>query len=519
MKIHNVRLGFATNSSSVHSVILTPKNLYDRVPNHEFGWQEFVCVSPNAKMRYCAQQVYINLLPSLGEETSLYVIKGMFPSLFSLASGNDPTTIQKDIQDGYVDHQSRWAFPYKHGRLDMDFVSKFCNEIINYNLAIVGGNDNSYSHDYVYKPEEHDGRTEKEWGIDRSTDWSLFGKRDKFPMFLDPGDTYCDENGKIYNKPDDIVSKTRHGEWVLFNRDTGTKIRLSLNDLYNEREHMGAGLELVDLKITNNCYSGCSFCYQNSVPNGKEASIGEIDEIIKLLAWGKVFEVALGGGDPTTHLYFPEIVRSFREHGIVPSFSASHLDWAEDKATRRAVGHYCGAFALSTQDPSMVEKAVSVSERLKTYDRKYGCKACIHYVMGLSPLDNLVEMINSCGKFYGIGIVLLGWKSRGRVEGQTPPYDYSNWLSVIKDAYDNSKYWRPEVAIDTPLAMDLSEKNEDFSMPDISPILYDTVEGYTSVYIDAVDKVVADSSYTSRRTTYEDVSDIKEILKYTLESD
>jgi hypothetical protein len=42
MHIHNVRLGFATNSSSTHSIILCPTIENDWNTEDDYGWQDFM---------------------------------------------------------------------------------------------------------------------------------------------------------------------------------------------------------------------------------------------------------------------------------------------------------------------------------------------------------------------------------------------------------------------------------------------------------------------------------------------
>jgi len=52
MRIHNVRLGLATNSSSSHSIILG-RGLSDVTPEcgpEAYGWDNFVLASKEAKM-------------------------------------------------------------------------------------------------------------------------------------------------------------------------------------------------------------------------------------------------------------------------------------------------------------------------------------------------------------------------------------------------------------------------------------------------------------------------------------
>lgn len=201
---------------------------------------------------------------------------------------------------------------------------------------------------------------------------------------------------------------------------------------------------------------------------------------------------------------------------VVPSFSSAHLKWAAKPKVVEAVRECVGAFALSTQDPKQVVKVRNVWDRLWS-DHYDSPKAYIHYVMGISPLENLKKMLTACKK-HNVSIVLLGYKACGRAQ-ETPPYDYSDWLEVAKECYGEGSWYT--IAIDTALAREEKQKaanefyanrksncyvvgkdGEDWEhprhiafMPDISPVLYDVTEGIYSCYIDAVEKKYGPSSY------------------------
>lgn len=59
MPITNVRLGFATNSSSSHSIVLTNRRYSDDSGNSyggnlDFGWESFTLASQGSKLPYIA---------------------------------------------------------------------------------------------------------------------------------------------------------------------------------------------------------------------------------------------------------------------------------------------------------------------------------------------------------------------------------------------------------------------------------------------------------------------------------
>jgi hypothetical protein len=60
MKIHNVRAGFATNSSSSHSIVMLAPGHHVTTDEHsrfEYGWENFTLSDPASKTAYLAVQL------------------------------------------------------------------------------------------------------------------------------------------------------------------------------------------------------------------------------------------------------------------------------------------------------------------------------------------------------------------------------------------------------------------------------------------------------------------------------
>ena len=71
MKLHNLRIGFATNSSSSHSVILVPQNSIkddDVYSEDSYGWEQFVLASPEAKIKYIAAGIMASAIIPYNKE-------------------------------------------------------------------------------------------------------------------------------------------------------------------------------------------------------------------------------------------------------------------------------------------------------------------------------------------------------------------------------------------------------------------------------------------------------------------
>ena len=272
MKIYNVRLGKAMNSSSTHSLIfldqLAGKATDNRVGDKEFGWDFFTAASKEAKTDYLAMTIYANLNRIYPHDVAFAVTKEIFG--FELEQDSYGVS-------GYVDHQSEIALPrnWDEKNLNKQFIEEFQAYLIeNEDLVILGGNDNT---DSVHPLEPK--------GKDASLGMPLEGNA-----------------GLVARKDEE------HGYWTLFNRNNGAKIRFSF-ERNAEVPDKASAPELVDLKITDFCPFNCEFCYMDSTLRGKHAPKQELDGVINQLSRMKVFEVALGGGggqcDPIDALFRP----------------------------------------------------------------------------------------------------------------------------------------------------------------------------------------------------------------------
>ena len=146
MKISNIRLGFATNSSSSHSIVkLKDSTKYPNYNIHldcEYGWDEFVLNSSELIKQYLGQMLYSNCHTLVSEDMSQ-----------SVAEAWSGESINKD---GYIDHDSFINFPRTIDRssIDKTFYTALQNHLIDNNYTIFGGNDNSTPEEFYPNDKE-----------------------------------------------------------------------------------------------------------------------------------------------------------------------------------------------------------------------------------------------------------------------------------------------------------------------------------------------------------------------------
>ncbi len=447
MKIVNIRKGFATNSSSSHSILELPLNqkVNEDFDHSDFGWSHFTLTQSSTKEQYLQSCLFISMRQILGlEKTQEYFIKEFGLQL------NEYNEL--DAPD--VDHQSQLTFPATWDGKDInsEFLQDFREYLLKENVIILGGNDNT---------------------------------SDNHPLYQENLEI-LKEIPKEKNSKDWVAKKNNH-DWVLFNRASGLKIRMSLEN--GEIVEKGSTPELADIKITDFCPFACEFCYQDSTLEGKHAKLENIRFIAQEMAKKQVFEVALGGGETTLHPQFKEIVQAFHEKNIVVNFTTKNLLFFKQKIAQEILP-MTGAIAFSITSTKEINQVLSTIRHsslsndvnLSSYQEKAG-RINFQYVMGSTDLNEFKKIMKLLEK-EDIRITLLGYKENGR-GNDFIPHDYKNWLDVIQKT-------KALVSIDTALASEFEKELLDLK---VKKETFHVKEGGYSLYIDAVKNKMYPSSY------------------------
>lgn len=256
MRIHNIRFGFATNSSSSHSIIFDPvnyNNYLDYYEDDSFGWDFFTLKSKRAKDEYMKSMLIQNLAK---DNFSLALVDIILKGL---------DLGERDIGHFGIDHQSLFYIPREFGsnQISLDFFNDFRNYILKEGIIILGGNDNESSEDS--DPQDYNGN----------------------PLFDES--KLVDLNGY---KPEGINWTCRKdGDWwSLYNRDSGNRIVLSFKE--NPSPFAPKNPMLIDIKITDWCDKNCSYCYQGSTTRGEHMDGNNEYAFIDNIAKAQVFEIA-----------------------------------------------------------------------------------------------------------------------------------------------------------------------------------------------------------------------------------
>ena len=488
LHIFNVRRGFANNSSSSHSMVLMDpaRPLRKRSSDDGFGWSNFTLLDGDQKNQYLTSLLGSSLARSLGEQIALDVMKDL-----KLVAAEAPEWSAPDI-----DHQSQIILPLNSSQdtPNLDFVRDFVAWAQRSDVAILGGNDNSDGH-----PDHDKGLAVADW-----RNW--LGH--------------------------DVVAwkDTSNNTWSLFSKDNGLTLRMSFDDLTQAQYHSPYAYErpsntpasrpnLVDVKITDRCPFACAYCYQASTPKAPHASLSSIVEIASALSKAEVFEVAIGGGEPTLHPDFEQIIHEFKDRGVVPNFTTRNIKWLQSERSVPTLKKV-GGFAVSVDHAQGMKDALAaLSVMEQNLSAHHGrVRPSIQVVVGTQSQQEFSDMMDALFSLPWSSrpsLTLLGYKNNGF----GAPYRLSaekeqqiveataHWPQWVVDAYQRQEnikqaqaqangkrhYGSPLwVSIDTALAQQSQDHLDKLPGGDK---MFHTEEGTLSMYVDAVRQVMAPSSF------------------------
>lgn len=178
--------------------------------------------------------------------------------------------------------------------------------------------------------------------------------------------------------------------------------------------------EFYDIKITNMCAGGCSYCYQNSTPDGEltQDMIERIKNYFEPMTMNqRPFQIAYGGGEPTLHPQFLEILKMTYDLGITPNYTTNGMNITPEivAATRM----YCDGVAITCHEH--LEKYWN--DAFFKFERAM-IASSFHIVIGdRKSIDYFVEIYDVYKdrvKYF----VLLPYIVKGRAKPMKIEYDY-----------------------------------------------------------------------------------------------
>ncbi|MCS7317281.1 MAG: radical SAM protein [Candidatus Dojkabacteria bacterium] len=568
IKIENIRLGFATNSSSSHSIVFfKDNNVYDAIDSS--GIYDLCFKYGSIRKFSDIEFLDSNIVFKNKDIILIFILSQIAKNIFNIVKNNyltyeivrDVTGIDLEelirrnyqVKNNSFKYENKENFTYKVDKYtDIPFISEdniwsSIKEIINLNFDRKTGNYSIENKDlvrdffrnfidYVSKNKValinhyedlflENKNYKKKFSIKKYEDFTRIidvNKTEFFNNFMTS--LLVNSNSKSKN----IIFKKDNNNFVFFNRKTGTKIRMSFEE--DDQKYTKASTpELVDVKITNYCPFGCKFCYMSSTLQGTHASLESVKNTIDLLSDIGVFEIAIGGGEPTLHPNICEIIEYASSKNIVVNMTTyNYKIFNNKKLLKLFIDRKLVSIGFSINKVEDVDKLLNCCEQIKEAFKENPKKfffinkyIMAHIVLGAHQTDDFYKMISKCIE-NDIHILFLGPKNVGF--GKDYQFnDLSKQMMFIRLKYENSlddlktssNIKIKMFSVDTKFVniAQLEEFREFFNMKKIPSELITSEEGKFSMYIDCVTNKMAPSSYCNPKDMVDLTLNKDEFLK------
>lgn len=299
---------------------------------------------------------------------------------------------------------------------------------------------------------------------------------------------------------DNTLVKVDGDALVFFDSFDGTKIRWSKTPYLKSSTP-----ELVDVKITDHCTFGCAFCYQGSTPQGQHASLERVTAIFDQLAAMGVFEIALGGGEPLAHPDFGAIMEAGIRRGLSMAFTTFDPTFPDHPELHRLyklqhqkdvpTSGNLSAIGVSVHNAQGIERLKVAKERMR--EREIYASVVAQSVVGATPMATTERLVHTAIA-ENLPLLLLGYKTTGRGAGRERPADRDAVARILRLARKGaieaggSRDHGFRLGVDTAFLDRYGDLLDDLRIPGL---LRTSPEGKFSMYVDAVANTCGPSSY------------------------
>lgn len=289
-----------------------------------------------------------------------------------------------------------------------------------------------------------------------------------------------------------LLGRYKNGNFVTTILSDGTKIRETEDD-----EFIPSFAENMDIKICNYCDMGCKFCHEGSTINGKFGNILNEKFIDTLHPYQ---EVAIGGGDATSHPDLIPFLQKLKERKVIANMTVNQIHFEKKQELIKKLVDEKLIYGLGV---SLVNPTKHFIELIKQYPN-----AVIHVINGvLKPLDVKALENNN------LKMLILGYKHlrRGNEYFEEEQNDietkqqwlYENLEDIIQKfqvvSFDNLAIEQLDVK-----RLLTQEEWDEFYMGD---------DGKVTYYVDMVERKFAQSSTAPFDKRYDLLDSVDDMFK------
>lgn len=289
-----------------------------------------------------------------------------------------------------------------------------------------------------------------------------------------------------------LLGRYKNGNFVTTILSDGTKIRETKDD-----EFIPSFAENMDIKICNYCDMGCKFCHEGSTINGKFGNILNEKFIDTLHPYQ---EVAIGGGDATSHPDLIPFLQKLKEKKVIANMTVNQIHFEKKQELIKKLFDEKLIYGLGV---SLVNPTKHFIELIKQYPN-----AVIHVINGVLKPSDVKALENN-----NLKMLILGYKHLRRgneyfEEEQNDIEVKQQWLyENLEDIIQKFKV----VSFDNLAIEQLNVKRlltqeewDEFYMGD---------DGKVTYYVDMVERKFAQSSTAPFDKRYDLLDSVDDMFK------
>ena len=297
-----------------------------------------------------------------------------------------------------------------------------------------------------------------------------------------------------------LLGKYKNGNYKVALFEDGTKIR------YNNLDNLTPEFaESMDVKLTDKCSVGCSFCYEKCTPLGSHSDIMNQKWIQTLHSWT---EVAINGND-LDHPQLDEFLDFMKNKNVILNMTLNQIQFMKnkDKVDKYLADHKIYGLGISMSENLNPE----LLDELSKYPN-----VVLHMINGLITPEMVDKYEN---KLRRLKILVLGYKYVGRGVDYKDKHDSEvqknmDWLrnNIINllqcgrfkvGSFDNLAITQLDLERQIKEKTDL--KWDELYMGD---------DGDYSFYIDAVSQTFAKNSTISKNQNYPTLESVDDMFNF-----
>ena len=273
----------------------------------------------------------------------------------------------------------------------------------------------------------------------------------------------------------ELLGQYQNGNYSVKIYADGTKIRET-----DDNKFVAEFPESMDLKITNMCDVGCSFCHEKSVPNGRHGDMLNLEFINTIHPFT---EVAIGGGDPMAYPYIVAFLQNLKSRHIIANMTVHHSSFLKN---RMLIDQLIRNRLIWGLGVSVIDPTEEFMSAISGYEN-----AVVHVINGVMPVENLRKMYDR-----NIKVLILGYKQFGRGKEYYCEETIKNMADMDKELPTALKHFAV-LSFDNKAVQQLRAKrlvsDEEWQEHFMGE------DGFYTMYIDAVERKFAKNSTSEAR--------------------